>query len=197
MANKLDGFRVAILATEGFEQSELIEPRKALQDQGAEVLVVAPKEDQIRGWQHDHWGDSVNVDMTLSEADADSFDALMLPGGVMNPDHLRINDEAVSFTKKFVTSGKPIAAICHGPWTLIEAGGVKGKRMTSYSSIQTDLKNAGAEWVDQETVRDGALLTSRNPNDIPAFNEAMISLFSDSFSKGARLGQDLEARPEA
>lgn len=181
MANQnLQGKKVAILATDGFEQSELLQPRKALDDAGATTKVVSPVEGKIKGWNHKDWGQEVPVDIPLSSADANDFDALLLPGGVMNPDHLRMNQQAVEFVKRFTDSGKPVAAICHGPWTLIEAGAVQGHTMTSWPSVKTDLKNAGANWVDKEVVRDGNLVTSRKPDDIPAFNREMIQMFSET-----------------
>jgi protease I len=178
MAKQLDGCRVAVLATDGFEQTELIKPAEALEEAGADVRVVAPKGGAIRGWNHTEWGDRVEVDLTLDEADADSFDCLVLPGGVMNPDRLRMDPKAVQFVRRFVDAGKPIAAICHGPWTLIEAGAVEGKRIASWPSLKTDLRNAGAEWVDERVVVDGNFVTSRKPDDIPAFNKQMIELFA-------------------
>ena len=181
MANQnLQGKKVAILATDGFEQSELLQPRKALDDAGATTKVVSPVEGKIKGWNHKDWGQEVPVDIPLSSANANDFDALLLPGGVMNPDHLRMNQQAVEFVKRFTDSGKPVAAICHGPWTLIEAGAVQGHTMTSWPSVKTDLKNAGANWVDKEVVRDGNLVTSRKPDDIPAFNREMIQMFSET-----------------
>ncbi|MEJ7731707.1 MAG: type 1 glutamine amidotransferase domain-containing protein [Polyangiaceae bacterium] len=174
MGQKLDGKRVAILATDGFEQSELTSPKAALEKAGAEVEVVSLKAGKIKGWKHTDWGDEVAVDTELSMADAGSYDALVLPGGVMNPDKLRADDKAVAFVKAFVDAGKPIAAICHGPWTLIDAGAVKGRTMTSYPSIKTDLINAGAKWVDQEVVVDGGIVTSRKPDDLEAFNAKTI-----------------------
>lgn len=181
MANQnLQGKKVAILATDGFEQSELLQPRKALDDAGATTKVVSPVEGKIKGWNHKDWGQEVPVDIPLSSANANDFDALLLPGGVMNPDHLRMNPQAVEFVKRFTDSGKPVAAICHGPWTLIEAGAVQGHTMTSWLSVKTDLKNAGANWVDKEVVRDGNLVTSRKPDDIPAFNREMIQMFSET-----------------
>ncbi len=170
----LAGKRVAILVENGFEQVELTKPKKALEEAGAETLIVSPQATEVKGWNSTDWGDTLAVDVPLAEADPDYFDALLLPGGVMNPDKLRMNPHAVEFVKTFVTEGKPIAAICHGPWTLIEAGAVSGRKMTSYWSIQTDLKNAGANWVDREVVIDSGLVTSRSPDDIPAFNVAMI-----------------------
>ena len=176
--SKLKGLRVAILATDGFEQSELLEPRKALDRAGATTEVVAPKEGHIRGWNHKEWGKEVAVDQTLETADPESYDALVLPGGVMNPDTLRWNSDAVAFVRAFHEARKPVAAICHGPWTLIEAGAVAGQRMTSWPSLKTDLSNAGAEWVDDEVVVDKTLVTSRKPDDLPAFNRATVELFA-------------------
>jgi protease I len=168
--------KIAVLATNGFEQAELIEPVKALRAAGATVQVIAPAAGEIQGMKHDVKGDKTKVDLELSKARANDFDGLVLPGGVANPDTLRINKEAVAFIKSFVSAGKPIAAICHGPWTLIEAGGVKGKKMTSWPSLHTDLQNAGANWVDQEVVVDGNLVTSRKPDDLPAFNREFLAL---------------------
>ena len=176
----LDGLKVAMLATNGFEQVELTSPRDALQDAGAQTHLVSPQSGTIKAWDGDDWGDTFEVDQTLDEVTPEDYDALLLPGGVLNPDNLRVNDDAVALVRSFVESGKPIAAICHGPWTLIEAGGVDGRRMTSYTSIKSDLKNAGAVWVDEEAVTDGNLLTSRNPDDLPAFNEAMTELFASA-----------------
>ncbi|MBS1715795.1 MAG: type 1 glutamine amidotransferase [Armatimonadetes bacterium] len=170
----LNGKRVAILATHGFEESELLEPKRALEEAGAATEVVAPEPGEIKGWKHADWGRSVSVDRTLGDADCEDYDALVLPGGVMNPDKLRTMPEAVGFVHGFAEAGKPIAAICHGPWTLIEAGAVNGKRMTSWPSLQSDLTNAGAEWVDEEVVVDQGLVTSRKPDDLPAFNRKMI-----------------------
>ena len=174
MKKTLQGKKVAILATDGFEQSEHIDPRKALEDAGAEVKVVSLKAGRIKGWSDDDWGQSVDVDLTLDEADAADFDALQLPGGVMNPDKLRSDPRAVAFVKAFCDSGKPVGAICHGPWTLIEAGAVKGRRLTSYASIRSDLENAGADWVDEEVVTDQGIVTSRKPADLPAFNTKLV-----------------------
>jgi protease I len=168
--------KIAVLATNGFEQAELIEPVKALRAAGATVQVIAPASGEIQGMKHDVKGDKTKVDLELSKARANDFDGLVLPGGVANPDTLRINKEAIAFIKSFVSAGKPIAAICHGPWTLIEAGGVKGKKMTSWPSLHTDLQNAGANWVDQEVVVDGNLVTSRKPDDLPAFNREFLAL---------------------
>lgn len=179
MANELHNKRVAALVENGFEQSELVEPKKALEQAGAKVDIVSPHSDKVKAWQHLNWGLELNVDRQLDEARPEEYDALLLPGGVMNPDKLRWNQKAVRFVKGFVQSGKPIAAICHGPWTLIEAGGVRGKKMTSWPSLQTDLRNAGAQWVDQECVNDHGLVTSRKPDDIPAFNTKMIEAFAE------------------
>ncbi|HTG33469.1 MAG TPA: type 1 glutamine amidotransferase domain-containing protein [Thermoanaerobaculia bacterium] len=181
----LQGKKVAILVADGFEQVELTGPKEALDQAGAKTAIVSPAEGQVKGWNHTEWGDRLPVDVPLQRANPEDYDALLLPGGVMNPDKLRANPAAVRFVKSFVDAGKPIAAICHGPWTLIEAGGVRGRKMTSYGSIQTDLKNAGANWVDQEAVTDGNLVTSRKPDDIPAFNRAMVDLFARS-EVGAR-----------
>lgn len=178
MAQELRGRRIAILATDGVEQVELTEPMKALKAAGAEVKVVSNKDREIQGFKHHDKGDKISVDLALKQARADDFDGLELPGGVINPDALRLLPEAVEFVRGFVQAGKPIAAICHGPWTLIEAGAVKGKRMTSWPSLKTDLSNAGAKWVDEQVVVDGDLVTSRKPDDLPAFNQKMIELFS-------------------
>jgi protease I len=175
----LKGLRVAILVTDGFEQVELTEPRKALDAAGAKTTVVSPKSGKVRGWQHIEWGDEIPVDLELKDGNPDAFDALLLPGGVMNPDKLRMDENAVAFARSFFDLKKPVAAICHGPWTVIETGYARGRKMTSWPSLKTDLRNAGAEWVDQEVVRDGNLVTSRKPDDIPAFNREMISLFAE------------------
>jgi len=185
MPENLSGVKIAILATDGFEQVELTEPRKALLQAGAEVVVVAPQDGHIQGMQHHEKGDAVAVDGTLATTRPEQFDGLVLPGGVANPDTLRINKEAVAFVRHFVSSGKPVAAICHGPWTLIEAGGVAGKRMTSWPSLRTDLSNAGAAWVDETMVRDGQLVTSRKPDDLPAFNHAIVGMFAETKSRQA------------
>jgi protease I len=177
MDNRLAGLRVAILATDGFEQSELTEPRKALDEAGATTEVVSPEEDAIKGWSHKEWGRMVDVDQSLDEANPDDYHALVLPGGVMNPDALRMQPKAVAFVKAFFDAAKPIAAICHGPWMVVESGAARGYRMTSWPSLKTDIKNAGGEWVDEEVVVDENLVTSRKPDDLPAFNREMISLF--------------------
>jgi protease I len=174
LANELSNKRVAALVDNGFEQAELLDPKKALEAAGATVDVVSPQQGKVKGWKHTDWGEEVKVDVGLDSADPAQYDALLLAGGVMNPDKLRANPKAVAFVKTFVDRGLPIAAICHGPWTLIEAGGVKGRKMTSWPSLRSDLVNAGANWVDQEVVTDNGLVTSRKPDDIPAFNKKMI-----------------------
>ncbi len=181
---RLDGRKIAILATDGFEQSELIEPRRALDESGAETHVVAPNEGEIKGWDHSDWGGKVAVDVSLDEADATDYDALLLPGGVMNPDSLRLDPRAVAFAKSFFEAGKPVAAICHGPWTLVEADVVRDRTLTSWPSLATDIENAGGRRVDEEvcvcTNGPNTLVTSRKPDDIPAFNEKMIEVFSEA-----------------
>jgi deglycase len=165
----------------------MAEPRKALEAAGAHVQLVSPAKEKVKGWNHTEWGDEYPVDVSLDQTDAENYDALMLPGGVMNPDHLRITPGAIEFVKAFVAAGKPIAAICHAPWTLINAEAVKGRTITSWPSLRADLTNAGARWVDREVVSDGNLVTSRKPADLPAFNKAMIELFSEAHgrAKGA------------
>ena len=185
--NDLNGKRVAILATDGVEQVELTDPRKALDDAGATTVLVSPKEGTIKGWQHGHWGDDIPVDRALSAASPDDFDALMLPGGVMNPDRLRMDKQAVQFVKAFFQAGKPVAAICHGPWLLVEADVVRNRAMTSWPSLQTDIRNAGGDWVDREVVTDMGLVTSRKPEDIPAFNRKMIEEFAEGIHSGAKV----------
>jgi protease I len=180
MPDKLKGKRFAILATNGFEQSELEEPKRALEAEGARTEIVSLAQGQIRGWKHTDWGNSVAVDVKIEEANPDNYDGLMLPGGVINPDKLRMDPEAVDFVRAFIRSGKPIAAICHGPWTLINAGGVRGRKLTSWPSLQVDLENAGAHWVDQQVVVDQGLVTSRKPDDLPAFNQKMIEEFAEA-----------------
>jgi len=175
---RLTGKRIAILATHGFEQSELLEPRKALEGQGAVTQVVSPEAGTIKGWNKKDWGEPVPVDISLDSADADDFDALLLPGGVMNPDKLRSIPAAVQFVRQFFEAKKPVAAICHGPWMLVEAGAVRGRTITSWPSLQTDIRNAGGNWVDQEVVVDNGVVTSRKPDDLPAFNEKMIDEIS-------------------
>ncbi len=174
MAEQLNGKRVAILVEKGFEQEELTRPRQALEDAGAQTAIVSPQQGTVRAWDHTDWGDELPVDVPLEQARPEDYDALLLPGGVMNPDHLRRNTKAQQFVRAFFEAGKPVAAICHAPWTLIDAGVIEGRTVTSYPSLQMDLKNAGANWVDQEVVVDNGLVTSRKPDDIPAFNRKMI-----------------------
>lgn len=189
MAENLHGKMIAILATDGFEQVELTEPKKALEDAGAKTEVVAPKTgdggNTIRGWDIKDWGEKVKVDKPLDQAKAQDYDALLLPGGVINPDHLRMEPKAVQFVKDFVATGRPVAAICHGPWMLVEADVVQGKTVTSWPSIRTDLKNAGANVVDKEVATDGQFITSRKPDDIRAFSKALIGALSSAKEKAA------------
>lgn len=177
-SDALSGLRVAILITDGFEQVEMTQPRQALDEAGAHTQIVSPKDGHVRAWRFTEWGDQFPVDVVLSSARPDDYDALLLPGGVINPDTLRTQAEAVAFVKAFFDADKPVATICHGPWTLIEAGVVRGRQVASWPSLRTDLRNAGAEWVDQEVVVDGNLVSSRKPDDMPAFNRAMIDRFS-------------------
>jgi protease I len=177
--------RVAILAADGFEQAELEKPKQALEEAGATVSIVSPNDDHIQGMNHADKGDSFDVDIPLKNAKPEEFDALMIPGGLMNPDTLRSTPAALEFTKAFFRAGKPVAAICHGPWVLIDAGVAKGRKLTSWPAIQTDVKNAGGEWVDEEVVVDCGLVTSRKPDDIPAFNRKMI----EEFAEGKHGGQ--------
>jgi protease I len=178
-SQNLNGKRVAVLATDGVEQVELVEPRKALDEAGAKTTLISPKSGKIKAWQHDHWGDELSVDLTLDQAKPDDYDALMLPGGVMNPDHLRMDERAVKFVRSIADAGKPIAAICHGPWLLVEADVVRNRSVTSWPSLETDLRNAGADWSDQEVVTDMGIVTSRKPDDIPAFNKKMLEEFAE------------------
>ena len=174
MAERLDGKRVALLVADGFEQVELTEPKRALEEAGATAQIVSPADGRVKGWQHTDWGDALDVDVPLDTASESDFDALVLPGGVMNPDTLRQNGKAVAFVRGFFDYHKPVAAICHGGWTLAEADVLQGRRVTSYPSIRTDLKNAGAVWVDEEVVVDNGLVTSRNPHDLPAFTAKLV-----------------------
>lgn len=176
---KLDNKRIAILVANGFEQVELTGPKEALEKAGADAHIVSIENEIVTAWDQTDWGSEFQVDVSIAQAAAKDFDGLVLPGGQINPDLLRVNEQAVQFVSDFDSQEKPIAAICHGPWTLIEAGLVLNKRMTSYPSIKTDLKNAGADWVDEEVVIDGRLITSRKPDDIPAFNEAIINAFEE------------------
>ena len=174
----IKGMKIAILITDGFEEVEMTKPRQALDDAGAKTSIVSPKKDKVKAWNMTDWSKEYPVDVPLESANANDFDALLLPGGVINPDKLRMEPKAVAFAKAFFDAGKPVAAICHGPWTVIETGYAKGKQIASWPSLKTDLRNAGAEWVDQESVADGNLVSARKPDDIPAFNKAMIELFS-------------------
>jgi protease I len=179
MANKLDWKKVAILVAAGFEQVEMTKPRQALKDAGAETKIVSTKSGKIQGMNHADKGDKFDVDLTLKDAKPEDFDALLIPGGLMNPDELRSTPEATEFARHFFDSGKPVAAICHGPWVLIDAGVIRGRTLTSWPAIKTDVKNAGGKWVDEEVVVDNGLVTSRKPDDIPAFNEKMIEEFAE------------------
>ncbi|MEC9482176.1 MAG: type 1 glutamine amidotransferase domain-containing protein [Halomonas sp.] len=174
MSQQLNGKQVAILATDGFEEVELTEPRKALQEAGATVHVIAPSKDGIRAWVKTDWGETYAVDKSLDEANPTDYHALVLPGGALNPDNLRQDEKALAFTRHFFEAHKPVGAICHGPWVLIDAGVVQGRTMTSFPSVSTDLKNAGAEWVDQEVVVDSGLVTSRSPKDLEAFCSKLV-----------------------
>lgn len=173
----LHGIKVAILVDNGFEQVELTGPRQALDDAGAETMIVSPQS-EVNGWNHTEWGDRFRVDVPLGDAKADDFDALLLPGGVMNPDKLRMNPKAMALVRAFFVADKPVAAICHGPWSVIEVGAARGRKIAAWPSIKTDLRNAGAEWIDQEVVVDGNLVSSRKPDDIPAFNREMLRLIA-------------------
>ena len=179
MANELQGMKVAIIVTDDFELAELVEPRKALDAAGAKTVVISPTEGEVQGFKHDEKADKVKVDMPLNQANADEFDAVLIPGGALNADALRVEKKAQEFVRKIDQAGKPLAVICHGPWLLVSAGLVRGRKMTSYHTIQDDLRNAGANWVDQEVVRDKNWVTSRQPDDIPAFNREVVKLFSE------------------
>ncbi len=174
----LEGLRVAILIEDGFERVEMTEPRKALDDAGARTSIVSPRNDVVRSWNFTDWAEDFPVDVRLGDARPDDFDALLLPGGVINPDKLRMEPKAVAFAKAFFDAGKPVAAICHGPWTVIETGAARGRRVASWPSLKTDLRNAGAQWMDEPVVVDSNLVSSRKPDDIPDFNREMIGLFS-------------------
>ena len=193
MANKLEGKRVAIIVTDGFEQVEMTGPRDALKKEGAETHLIAPDKDSVKGWKHTEWGDAFDVDVVLSDADPGDYDALLLPGGVMSPDKLRVNEKVLEFVRAVYEEGKPVAAICHGPWTLIDAGVAEGRLMTSYHTIRTDLENAGAEWVDREVVVDQGLVTSRSPDDLEAFNRKMIEEFAEGRHEGRHEGRTAAA----
>jgi protease I len=178
MASELDRVKVAILVEKGFEQVEMTEPRRALDEAGATTVLVSPQKDVVRAWDFTDWGEEFPVDMPLSAASPGEFDALHLPGGVMNPDMLRMEPDAVAFVKAFFDAGKPVSVICHGPWTVIEAGAARGRRIASWPSLKTDIRNAGAEWVDEPVVVDGNMVSSRKPDDIPAFNREVINMFA-------------------
>jgi protease I len=181
----LSSKRVAIVATDGFEQSELLEPKKALEAAGAKVDVVSLKPGRIRGWKHTDWGDEVAVDKVVGDAKADDYDALVLPGGVINPDKLRLHEDVLAFVRAFFEQGKPVGAICHGPWTLINAGVIKGRHVTSWPSLRQDLVNAGARWTDEQVVAERGLVTSRKPDDIPAFNRKLIEEIAEGVHAAA------------
>ena len=185
MAGKLDGKKVAILVASGFEQVEMTKPRAALNEAGAKTTIVSPKGGQIQGMNHADKGDKFDVDLTLDDANPEDFDALLIPGGLLNPDELRSTPAATDFARHFFDAGKPVAAICHGPWVLIDAGVVDGRTLTSWPAIQTDVKNAGGIWLDEEVVVDNGLVTSRKPDDIPAFNKKMV----EEFAEGKHAGQ--------
>lgn len=193
MQQSLKGTKIAILATDGFEESELFDPKKALDEAGAETSVVSLKKGEIKGWKHTDWGKTIKVDLSLDEADPEKFDALLLPGGVMNPDKLRNDKKAVAFAQSFVDDEKPIAAICHGPQLLIETGVLSGRRVTSFPSVKTDIINAGGDWHDAEVITDNGLVTSRKPDDIPAFNKKMIEEFAEGRHKGRASEQSSHA----
>jgi protease I len=186
MAAKLHDRKVAMLVTDGFEQVELTKPRTALEDAGAEVDIVAPASGRVRAWNRREWGDEFEIDVSLANARPEDYDALVLPGGVMSPDKLRMNEGAVRFVRAFFDANKPVAAICHGPWTLIDAGVVEGRELTSYPSLRKDLENAGARWVNREVVVDNGLVTSRDPNDLPAFNRKMVEEIAEGVHAGVR-----------
>jgi protease I len=193
----LSGFNVAILIADGFEQVEMTEPRKALAEAGADTLIVSPAKDQVQGWNHFDKADRFKVDVALDDADASDFDALLLPGGVANPDQLRVLPHAVQFVRDFFDAGKPVAVICHGPWTLIDAGVVEGRNITSWPSVKTDLINAGAKWADKEVIVDSGLVSSRKPEDIPAFNRQMIAMFTQGAASRGGAGSSKAERPQS
>jgi protease I len=186
MPQQLNGRTIAILATDGFEQVELTEPKRAVEQAGATVHVIAPKSGTIRGWDKTDWGEEVAVDLELERARPDAYDGLVLPGGQINPDKLRLEPQAVAFVHAFFEAGKPVGAICHGPWLLVEADVARGRTVTSFPSIRTDLKNAGANWVDREVVVDQGLVTSRKPDDLPAFNAKLIEECAEGRHHGQR-----------
>jgi protease I len=188
MIGKLEGKTVAILATHGFEQSELLDPKRALEEQGAKTEIVSLQSGMIRGWLLKNWGQDVPVDVPVKMAQPNRYDALLLPGGVMNPDYLRMEPRAVAFVRAFFDAGKPVAAICHGPWMLVEAEVLRGVKLTSWPSLRTDIRNAGGEWVDEPVVQDGKLVTSRKPDDLPAFNRKIIEVFATAPTKRVKIG---------
>lgn len=188
MAEQLKNRKVAIVVENGFEQVELTEPRKALQQAGAQTEIVSPQKSKVKAWNFEDWGVELPVDKQIEQARAQDYDALLLPGGVMNPDKLRVNETVLNFVRDFFKAGKPVAVICHGPWTLINAGVVQGRKITSWPSVQMDLKNAGADWVDQEVVVDNGLVSSRKPDDIPAFSKKMIEEFAKGLHGGQKMG---------
>src|SRR3954447_4755162 len=198
---KLNGRKIAILATNGVEQIELTSPRKALLKEGAIVHVISPhkgiKGGKIKAWQLVKWGDSIKVDVSLSDASVHDYDGLHLPGGVINPDTLRMDEDAVDFVRRFFDLQKPVSSICHGPWMLIEAGVAKGTTLTSWPSLKTDLRNAGADWVNEKVVQDGNLVTSRGPQDLPAFNKKIVELFSQAGATQRILRRDLRIKRAA
>jgi protease I len=183
----LKGKRVAVLVDLGFEESELTGPMKALKDAGARPEIVSPQNGKVKSWQHDKWGQDFPVDVPLDRAKADDYEALLLPGGVMNPDKLRMNEKAVHFVRAFFDAGKPVAAICHGPWMVVEGGGVRGRKMTSWPSLKTDIQNAGGVWVNEPVVVDNGLVTSRKPDDLPQFNEKMCEEFAEGIHRRAQV----------
>ena len=195
--DRLKGKRVAILVDNGFEHSEFVKPKEAIEAAGGEAVVVSPKEGKVKSWKSGNWGEEFKVNLSLGAAQAEDFDALVLPGGVINPDQLRMNPEAVQFVRGFFqgTRQKPVAAICHGPWTLINAGVVDGRRMTSYESIRMDLENAGAQWSDEEVVVDKGLVTSRNPDDLPAFCAKMVEEIAEGTHRVNGIRKSSEERP--
>jgi protease I len=186
MPQTLTGRKIAILVTDGFEQVEMTDPRNALDQEGAQTALIAPTSGTVKGWNHRQWGDEFPVDVPLEQADPNAYDALLLPGGVMSPDRLRMNPRAVAFVRSFVEARKPIASICHGPWLLVEADAVRDRTLTSWPSLQTDIRNAGGRWVDQEVLVDQGLVTSRKPDDLPAFNAKMLEEFREGKHQARR-----------
>jgi protease I len=182
---RVSGKKVAILTENGFEEIELTSPKRAMENAGIKVDIVSPQKDKVRAWAHDHWSIELPVDVNLNDAVVEDYDALMIPGGVMNPDLMRLNEDCVQFAKDFMEAGKPVAAICHGPQLLIETGLLKGRKITSYPSVKTDLKNAGADWRDKEVVVDNGLVTSRSPRDLEAFNKKLLEEVSEGIHQPA------------